>query len=55
MKLSSKKIHKAVKEKVRKDFIESGGQDGRFAEKVVPDKKKRYNRRKAKKVDLNKE
>ena len=45
------KIHKAVKEKVRKDFIEQGGYDGRFAEKVVPDKKKKYNRRKAKKID----
>jgi hypothetical protein len=55
MKKAKKKIHKAIKEKVRKDFIESGGQDGRYAEKVIPDKKKKYVRRKAKKVDLDNE
>ena len=47
------KIHKAVKSKVRKDFIEQGGQDGRYATKVVPDKKRKYNRKNAKKIDLN--
>jgi hypothetical protein len=51
--LKSKQIHKAIKSKVRKEFIAQGGQDGRFAEKVVPDKKKKYNRRKGKKVNLN--
>ena len=46
------KIRKSIKAKIRKDFIAQGGYDGRFAEKVVPDKKKKYNRRKAKKVNL---
>jgi hypothetical protein len=51
--LKSKKIHKALKSKVRKDFIEQGGQDGRYATKIVPDKKKKYNRKNVKKIDLN--
>ena len=55
MKRKQGKIHKALKEKVRQDFIKQGGQDGRFAEKVVPDKKKKYNRPKVKKVDLDKD
>ena len=38
--MRSRKILKALKTKVRKEFIEQGGQDGRFATKVVPDKKK---------------
>jgi hypothetical protein len=50
MKRKAKKIHKAIKGEVRKNFIEQGGQDGRFAEKVVPDKKRKYNRRKAKQI-----
>ena len=49
--MKSGKIHKALKNKVRKDFIEQGGQDGRYATKVVPDKKRKYNRKKAKKID----
>lgn len=34
------KIHKAQKAAVRKAFNEQGGGDGRFATKVVPNKKK---------------
>lgn len=45
-----KRAFELIKESVRKDFIEAGGQDGRFATKVVPDKKKKYNRKKEKKV-----
>jgi hypothetical protein len=55
MKKTAKKIHKAVKKKVRKDFIEQGGQDGRFATKVVPNKKKKYSRSKIKKVIIDNE
>lgn len=49
--MKKKAIHKLIKSKVRKDFKEQGGYDGRYAEKVVPDKKKKYNRRKAKKIE----
>jgi len=49
--MKKKTVHKLIKGKVREDFKEQGGLDGRYAEKVVPDKKKKYNRRKAKKVD----
>jgi len=48
--MKKKSIHKLIKGKVRKDFKEQGGYDGRFVEKVVPDKKKKYNRQIAKKV-----
>lgn len=43
------RIHKLVKEKVRKEFIEQGGNDGRFREKIIPDKTKEYSRSKVKK------
>ena len=49
----NKKLHKAVKEKVREEFIAAGGNDGRFREKVVPNKKRKYNRRKNKKINLD--
>ena len=49
----NRKLHKSVKEKVRNDFIEAGGNDGRFREKVVPDKKKRYRRQKSKKINID--
>ncbi len=51
--MGKKSIHKLIKGKVRNDFKEQGGFDGRFAEKVVPDKKKKYNRRKEKKVNTD--
>ncbi|MCD4747698.1 MAG: hypothetical protein K8R58_15490 [Bacteroidales bacterium] len=47
------KLLKYIKAKIRKDFIEQGGRDGRFKTKVVPDKKKKYDRKKAKKVNLD--
>jgi hypothetical protein len=50
-KSNKKKIIKHVKAKVRKDFIEQGANDGRYKTKVVPNKKKKYNRRKAKKTE----
>lgn len=46
----TKRIRKSIKAKVRKDFIEQGGYDGRFAPRIIPDKKKKYNRRKAKRI-----
>lgn len=51
MKRKSLKVHKAIKKKMREDYIAQGGQDGRYREKVVPDKKRKYNRQKAKKVN----
>lgn len=47
------KIHKLIKDKIRKDFIEQGGNDGRFREKTVPDKSKQYSRNKSKKIDFS--
>ena len=49
-KAGRKKVYQLIKDKVRKEFVSQGGQDGRFATKVVPDKKKKYNRQKAKKI-----
>ena len=43
-------VKKAILKEVRRDFIEAGGQDGRYKTKVVPDKKKEYKRSKAKKI-----
>jgi len=51
--MKNKKIHKAVKGAVREEFVRQGGMDGRFKTKAVPDKKKKYNRKKAKKIDDN--
>lgn len=42
------RLHKSLLKEIREDFIEDGGLDGRFKEKVVEDKKK-YKRTKAKK------
>jgi hypothetical protein len=50
-----KKVYQLIREKVRKDFISQGGQDGRFATKIVPDKKRKYNRQKVKKVEVRNE
>ena len=47
-----KKVYQLIREKVRKEFISQGGQDGRYATKTVPDKKKKYNRQKTKKVEV---
>jgi len=47
-----KKVYQLIREKVRKDFISQGGQDGRFATRAVPDKKKKYNRQKTKSVEI---
>ena len=49
--MKNKKIHKAVKSAVREDFIKQGGRDGRYKTKVVPDKKKKYNRKKTKTIE----
>jgi len=49
--MKKKALHKLIKGKVRKDYKEQGGYDGRFAEKIVPNKKRKYNRRKGKKVN----
>lgn len=45
-------IHKALLKKVREDFIDQGGMDGRFKEKVIPSKKK-YKRSKLKEEVIN--
>lgn len=50
-----KKVYQLIREKVRKDFISQGGKDGRYATKAVPDKKKKYNRQKVKKVEVGNE
>ena len=49
--MKNKKIHKAVKGAVREEFIKQGGRDGRYKTKVVPDKKKKYNRKKPKTIE----
>ena len=51
-KTDKKKVYQLIREKIRKEFISQGGQDGRYATKAVPDKKK-YNRQKAKTVKIN--
>ena len=48
--MKNKKIPKAVKSAVREEFIKQGGRDGRYKTKVVPDKKKKYNRKKTKTI-----
>jgi hypothetical protein len=45
-KSTKSKIHKLIKSDIRKDFIKQGGLDGRFKEKVIPNKKKQYKRNK---------
>jgi len=45
MKTNKSKIHKLIKGDIRKAFIEQGGLDGRFKEKIIPNKKK-YKRNK---------
>jgi len=51
MKSNKKKIHKLIKKMVRENFIKQGGNDGRFIEKTIPNKKRKYNRQKAKKIN----
>ena len=50
MKGNRKKIHKLIKKMVRENFIKQGGNDGRFVEKTIPNKKRKYNRQKSKKI-----
>ena len=48
-----RKINKLIKGKLRDEIIEQGAYDGRYREKVIPDKKRKYNRQKAKKVKVD--
>lgn len=48
--MKKNEINNFVKGEVRKAIMADGGYDGRFSEKVVPDKKRKYNRQKEKKV-----
>ena len=47
-----RKINKLIKGNIRQEIIEQGAYDGRFREKVIPNKKKKYNRQRAKKVQV---
>jgi ATP-dependent protease HslVU (ClpYQ) ATPase subunit len=49
------KIQKIIESLVRNNRKEQGFYDGRYREKVVPDKKKKYVRKKIRKSELDKE
>ncbi len=48
-----KDLHKLIKGEQREKMKEAGALDGRFKTKIVADKKKKYNRQKAKKIDID--